>query len=98
MRYIKVSGGTSLCGTDFEEYLKTEMSDEELDKYCAESAQENAEQYEWQIFGWLEDAESYAENNGISIEEAEAEIDEYYAEAYASWTEITEEEYNENNN
>lgn len=96
MRYIKIEGGTNLCGTGFTEFLKTEMTDKELDSYCIDAAQENAESYEWHVFGWLESAESYAQDNGISIEEAETELENYYAEAYADWEEITEEEYNEN--
>ena len=96
MRYIKITGGTGFCGTDFVEYLQTEMTDVELDKYCADAAHENAEQYDYMVYGWNEDVESYAESNDISIEEAEAEMEEYYSEAYADWVEITEEEYNEN--
>lgn len=97
MRYIKISGGTGYCGTNFEEHIKTDMTDEQLEAYCSDAAYENAEQYDYMVYGWGEDVESYAENNGVSIEEAEAELEEYYAEAYANWAEITEEEWKNNN-
>jgi hypothetical protein len=96
MRYIKISGGTGYCGTDFEEYIKTDMTDEQLEAYCSEAAYENAEQYDYMVYGWGEDAESHAEYYGISLEEAEAEMDEYYAEATAEWEETTEEEWQNN--
>ena len=96
MRYIKIIGGTSFCGTDFEEYLKTDMTDEQLDAYCADAALENAELYNYVVFGWDQTAESYAEENEISVEEAEQEMENYYAEAWAKWEEISEEEYKEN--
>ena len=96
MKYIKIEGGTGFCGTDFTEYLETEMSNIELDHYCIDAAYENADQYAYMVYGWGEDAESYAEYNDISVEEAEAEMEKYYAEAYADWEEITEEEYRNN--
>ena len=97
MRYIKITGGTGYCGQDFEEFLKTDKSDKELDTYCVEAAEENAEQYEYTVWGWgVGTAEEYAENNGVSIEEAEQMIEDYYADAYADWEEITKEEYEEN--
>ena len=77
MRYIKIIGGTSFCGTNFEEYLKTDMTNEQLDAYCADAALENAELYNYVVFGWDQTAESYAE-------------------AWAKWEEISEEEYKEN--
>ena len=43
-----------------------------------------------------EDAESYAESEGISIEEAEGMMEDYYANASYDWEEITEEEWLDN--
>lgn len=97
MRYIRIEGDTHFCGTQFEEYLHTDMTDEQLDDYCAELAYENAVQYDYMVYGWGEDAESYAKECGISIEEAEAEMDDYYAESTANWEEITKEKYEEAN-
>lgn len=96
MRYIKVFGETQFCGTAFELYLKTDMTDGELYAYASELALENAEQYDYMVFGWGEDAESYAEDCGISIEEAEELMENYYADVYGDWEEVTEEEYREN--
>lgn len=97
MRYIKMVVDTDYCGTKNEKYLATEASDNELDEMLSEEAHENAERYDYFVFGWGEDAESYAENNGISIEDAEAELDYFYEGAIANsyWTEITKEEYEE---
>ena len=97
MRYIKITGGTNYCGQDFEEYLETDMTDAELDRYCIEAAYENAGQYEYTVWGWgVGTAEEYAKESDISIEEAEQMIEEYYGEAYSNWEEITKEEYEEN--
>lgn len=95
-RYVKICYGTLYCGTNGEEYLKTDMTNEQLDAYCADAALENAESYEWMVFGWGQTAESYAEENEISLEEAEQEMEDYYAEAWGSWEIITKEEYYEN--
>ena len=97
MRYIRIKGGTGYCGQDFEDFLKTEMTDKELDNLTEEMAQENAEQYEYTVWGWgVGTAEEYAEENDVSVEEAEQMMEDYYAEAYADWKEITKEEYEEN--
>ena len=97
MRYIKMVLNTEYAGTEDVIYLKTEATDTELYAMVAEEAYSNAEQYDYMVFGWGEDAESYAEENGISVEEAEEELNSYYgeAQAYSYWEEITEEEYKE---
>lgn len=61
-------------------------------------AYENAEGYEYMVFGWGEDVESYAEDNDISLEEAEEELEAFYADAQGAsyWEEVSEEEYKEN--
>ena len=94
-RYIKIEGGTAFCGCDFEEYLYTKMTDEELNQYCAEAARDNAEMYESieKDYGLDEDDYDTEEDYEVAITEA---TDEYYAEAYADWIEITKEEYEEN--
>ena len=97
MKYIKITGGTGYCGTGFEEYLKTDMTNKELDEYCREAAASNAESYDYLVYGFHNDAESYAEENEISLEEAESMMEDYYAETYADWEEVSEEEWKENN-
>lgn len=94
MRYIKIEGGTAFCGCDFEEYLETDMTDEELNRYCAEAAYDNASMYENIERDYSIYQEDYAteEEYETAIDEA---TDEYYGEAYADWEEITKEEYDE---
>lgn len=97
MRYIKMVLDTEYVGTKNEIYLKTEATKLELSDMVAEEAYSNAEQYDYMVFGWGEDAESYAKENGISVEEAEEELHSYYegAQTCSYWEEITEEEYKE---
>lgn len=93
MRYIRMVCDTGFCGTRMEEYIKTEMTDAELNQLGAELAYENAASYDYMVYGWGEDAETYAEGCDISIEEAEGIMEDYYAEASYDWEEISEEEY-----
>ena len=58
-------------------------------------AEEISEMYEYVVLGWDEDVYSYAESNGIDVEEAEQMIEDYYSDAGYSWVEISEEEYKE---
>lgn len=84
MRYIKFEGGTRYCGTDFESYeAYEEIEDSVLDEIAIDLAQDNAESYEYLETGWDEDFED------------EEDRENYYADAYCNWTEITEEEYKE---
>lgn len=94
-RYIKFVVETEYAGTKNEIYMETEMNDRELDETLSEMAHENAEDYEYMVFGWGEDAESYAEDAGISLEEAEQELQWFYEEAQANshWEEVSEAEY-----
>ena len=94
-RFVKFVVDTDFVGTKNEIYMETEMNDRELDETLSELAYENAEDYEYMVFGWGEDAESYAEDAGISLEEAEEMMEAYYAEAQANshWEEVSEAEY-----
>ena len=93
MRYIRVYGDAAYCGTSFEEYLETDMTDEQLDNYLSDMIAENAESYDYLVFGWDTSMEEYAEENEISIEEAEQMMENYYADASGAWEVITKEEY-----
>ena len=97
-RYIRMVVDTQFCGTREEEYFETDMTDKELNDHGAEWAYENAQSYEYLVFGWGETAEGYAESMDISVEEAEEMMDNYYSEADYYWEEITKEEYLENIN
>ena len=80
MRYIKFSGGTDYCGTEFEEVDAFEgfPSDEMIDGFAVDLAHDNAESYEY-----------------LGEFETEEERDNYYESAYCDWEEITKEEYDE---
>ena len=97
IRYIKFEGSTYYVGTEFEEYLKTNMSDKELDEHAQELAEEHAASYEYLVFGWDTTIEDIAEEENCSIEEAEEiyqdTIDDYYASCGCSCSIVTEEEW-----
>lgn len=101
IRYIKFEGSAYYVGTEFEEYLKTDMSDKELDEYARELTKENATSYEYLVFGWDTTIEDIAEEENCSIEEAEEiyqdTIDDYYASCDCSWSIATEEEWRDCN-
>lgn len=97
MRYIKVGYGNGYCGCEGEEYLHTDMSDKELNDYAQEQAMNNAESYQYMVWGWdCDTAEDYAEENDVSVEEAEEMMEYYWENIESYWTEITKEEYEEN--
>lgn len=97
-RFIKIVVDTEYVGTKNEIYMETDMNDRELDETLSDMAHENAEDYDYMVFGWGEDAVSYAEANDIPVEDAEAELEQYYMDAQGAsyWEEISEEEYKEN--
>ena len=69
-RYIKFEGNCYYTGTDFEEYLKTDMSDKELDEHARDLIELNAPSYEYLVFGWDTTIKEIAEEENCSIEEA----------------------------
>ena len=95
-RYIKIFGNSQYCETSFEECLETDMTDEQLDECAYQMAIENADGYEYLVWGDTS-IEDIAEEEGCSLEEAEAIYDEgiesYYEDVYFAWEEISEEEY-----
>lgn len=101
IRYIKFEGSAYYVGTEFEEYLKTNMSDKELDEHAQELAEEHAASYEYLVFGWDTTIEDIAEEENCSIEEAEEiyqdAIDDYYASCECSWSIVTEDEWRDCN-
>lgn len=101
VRYIKFEGSCCYAGTDFEGYLKTDMSDEDLDEYARNLIVLNAPSYEYLVFGCGTTIEDIAEEENCSIEEAEEiyqdAIDDYYNSCECSWSVIIEEEWRECN-
>ena len=97
MRYIVFHLDTDYCGTYNKEYFTSEATNEELNAELNDAAIENASEYDYQVLGWGETIESYAEENELTIAEVEEMINEYYDGAIANsyWEEITKEEYEE---
>jgi hypothetical protein len=88
MFYFKFTADTPYCGTESIEYRKFEKrpTDADLDEIAEEFKDRNAESYEYLVTGW--DGDNFDDED----EEAEA-VENYYADCYGSWEEITEEEF-----
>lgn len=83
MRYIKFSGGTDYCGTEFEDIQAFEdsVTDSELDEQAEEMARENGESYSYLHTGWEDEFED------------EDDEEAYFAGCYCNWEEVSYEEY-----
>ena len=92
MFYYKFTATTEYCGTECEEFHKFEVKPklEELNELAEQIARENAESYEYLVTGW--DNDNIEDMTEGEIEEL---LNNYYADAFCSYEEITEEEYNE---
>ena len=91
MVYFMFVAGTPYAGTETERYQAFEErpSDEELDEMADELCELNAESYDYLVTGW--------DNDAFDNEEDEAEaIQNYYADCYGRWEEISQEEFEEN--
>lgn len=91
MFYYRIYTSTPYCGTDDEEYYKFEErpTETELNDLVAVCTIINAESYEYLVTGWNDD--EYEDE----ADRQEA-LDNYYADCYGSWEEISEEEFEEN--
>lgn len=93
MFYYKFTSGTPYCGTENEYYHKFEEqpSDDELEEMSDEYAQQAYDDYSYLHSGWSE------ENlEGMTEEEAEEYMNNFRADCYCEYVEISEDEYNEN--
>lgn len=90
MRYFKFVAETPYCGTEntYYEAYSDYITNKELDEIAEDFRRENAEGFEYLVSGW--DDENF---EGLTEEEREEEIANYYADCYCSWEEITKEEY-----
>ena len=90
MFYFKFTAETPYCGTEATDYriFKERPTDAELDEMAEEFGCWNAESYEYLVTDWLEDEDEFDE-------EMEEAVENYYADCYSGWEEITEEEYKE---
>jgi hypothetical protein len=90
MAYFRIVVNTPYCGTEQEEYIECETI-QEAESIAEELCQNNAEGYEYLVSGW--DDENF---EGLSEEEQNEELEEYYSSCDWSVDEITEEEFLEN--
>lgn len=95
MFYYKFTSGTPYCGTENDYYIKSDepLSQEELEQIAEEYAQQAYEDYSYLHSGWNdEDLEDMTE------EEVEEYMDNFRADCYCEYEEISREEYEENAN
>ena len=90
MKYFKITCDTPYCGTEMIDYREAECM-EDLKDYAEELCQENAGGYEYLVSGW--DDENF---EGLTEEEQQEELDNYYADCGYCITEISKGEYEEN--
>ena len=102
MNYYRFTASTPYAGTDNDFYLMTlePLTQEEIDKYCAEYVQEVAEIYEYIVENEVDESEFEDEETGEIDEEAYKEevstmLHWYYENCGCECEEITEEEYYE---
>ncbi len=93
MRYIKFKADTPYCGTDHEEYhaVPDDTDDVCLDDMAEDIRWNLAESYEYLVSGW-----SNENFEDMTEEEQQEEIDNYYADCWGGWEEISQKEYEEN--
>lgn len=94
MFYYKFTADTPFAGTRERIYESFEEnpSDDYLISIADDLAQNQADSFEYLVFG----CNSSPEDEGITQEEWDAEIEDFRADCYCYFEEITEEEYNEN--
>jgi hypothetical protein len=93
MFYYKFTSGTPYCGTEIEYYhqFEEQPSAAELEEMSDEYTQQAYDSYSYLHSGW--DGENLED---MTEEEAEEYMDDFYADCYCEYGEISEEEYNEN--
>lgn len=85
MKYYKFTAETPFCGTNHEEYraYEKEPTEVELNELADEICADNAASFEYLV-------------SGCDDEPTEEELEDYYADCYGGWVEVSEEEYLEN--
>lgn len=95
MFYYKFTSGTPYCGTENEYYVKSAdaLSKGDLEALAGEYAEQAYENYSYLHSGWndenLED---------MTEEEAEEYMDNFRADCYCEYEEVSREEYEKNAN
>ena len=95
MFYYKFTSGTPYCGTENDYYVKSAepLSQKDLEEIADEYAEQAFQDYSYLHSGWndenLED---------MTEEEIEEYMDNFQADCYCEYEEISREEYEENAN
>lgn len=94
MKYYKFTADTPFSGTEntFYQCEENALSEQELESLCADYSRDNAEAFDYLVFGWDYDP---VEEGEMTEEEYEQEMENYYCDCSCSWEEISEEEFNE---
>lgn len=88
-KFFKIVVGTEFCGTD-QMYIAQAEKEDDLFSLANEIAYENASGFDYIVWGWGNGADDV----GVSQEEFDEAIEEYYENVTADIQEITEQEYN----
>lgn len=90
-RYFKFTADTPYCGTENHFYQKFDHdpTEEELEEYATQYAEDNADSFEYLVHGWDAEPEEGEE------EEWEQEIEWYREDCSCNYEEISEAEYQE---
>ena len=90
MKYVKFFAETLYAGTgdSYVDVFDDDITEAELSAIADDFAHENAESYEYLVFGW--DLNRLSEEEREEIEE---ELEDYYDSVYGTWEYTTEEEY-----
>lgn len=94
MKYYKFTADTPFSGTEntFYQCEENALSEQELESLCADYSHDNAESFDYLVFGWNYDP---VEEGDMTEEEYEQVMEDYYCDCTCSWEEISEEEFNE---
>jgi hypothetical protein len=96
MQYIKFEGGTEYCQCDFTKYVAftQDLNKKQLDRYAADLATENAEQFIQMATEDL-DREDFDDEEDYLAAYDMAE-DSYYEDIYSSYTIVSQKEWEDN--
>ena len=92
MKYYAFDADTEYCGTEntYYEAFTDEPTENELNEIAEEIRIENADSFEYLVFGWDYDP---VEEGEMTEEEHEEAIDDYRSSCTCTWREISQEEY-----
>jgi hypothetical protein len=90
MRYFKFTSSTPYCGTEHTtyEYFHDDVTEKELEDYADEEARQCGESFEYLVVGW--DNDEFDDE-----EEREQALEDFYADCYCTYEEISYEQYRE---